>query len=301
MNIRDMTYIIAVDKHQHFGKASLACHVSQPTLSGQIKKMEEELGVILFERDYKAIRTTPVGRDIIDVAKQAMLEIDKIKAIALASQDPLAGHIKLGFIPTIAPYLIPLFVSRMSEELPNLNTAYQEDITDRLNAELLSGDLDAAILATEPENEKLEAIPLYKEPFWLVYPTDHEIGFSDELKIADLPIDDMLLLTDGHCFRDQALSICKPRNKARQQSIRATGLETLINMVAAKQGVTLVPALALRGGWTTDHGVQARRVEDDNANRTIYLTYRKSYPRKKLIEALTSIIVSELPNSVTKL
>jgi LysR family hydrogen peroxide-inducible transcriptional activator len=300
MNLRDLDYICAVAEHRHFGRAAEACFVSQPTLSGQIKKLELQLGVTLFERSHKGIRVTDVGEDIIRIAREARDAAQRIKEVAEAAQDPLAGTISLGLIPTIAPYLIPRFVGQLSMDLPNLSINFREDITDRLNEALISGDLDMAVLATPPEDDSLTAIELYSEPFWLIFPKHHALQNLEQATMADVKDDDVLLLTEGHCFRDQALSICRPSQKRRKQSLRATSLETLINLVASGQGVTLVPALAMRGSWVSDLELESHKLIDKGAARSIYLTYRKRFPRVKAVEALADIIREGLPESVNK-
>ena len=299
MNLRDLDYICAVAELKHFGKAAESCHVSQPTLSGQIKKLEAQLGVTLFERSHKGIRVTDIGAEIILIAREARDAAQRIRAAAAAAQDPLAGNLSLGLIPTIAPYLIPLFVGKLQKAMPNLSVAYREDITDRLNIALLNGELDVAILATPPEEDSLTAIELYSEPFWLLFPDDHELRGLKEASMKDVKEDDVLLLTEGHCFRDQALSICRPVQKRRRQSLRATSLETLINLVASGQGVTLVPALAMRGGWSKELGLSSHELTDKGAERQIYLTYRKRFPRVEAVKALAALIQEGLPESVS--
>jgi len=298
MNLRDLDYICAVADHKHFGRAAESCHVSQPTLSGQIKKLEAQLGVTLFERSFKPIRVTDVGQEIILIAREAREAAQRIKAVAASAQDPLVGNLSLGLIPTIAPYLIPLFVGKLQTAMPKMSVAYREDITDRLVEALLNGDLDVAVLATPPEDDNLTAIKLYSEPFWLLFPDDHELGGLKEASMKDVKQDDVLLLTEGHCFRDQALSICRPAHKARRQSLRATSLETLINLVASGQGVTLVPALAMRGGWPNELGLKSHELTDKGAERQIYLTYRKSFPRVEAVQMVARLIQDGLPKSV---
>lgn len=298
MNLRDLDYICAVADIGHFGQAAEACYVSQPTLSGQIKKLEAELGVTLFERSHKGIRVTGIGKEIIAIARDARDAAQRIKDVAAMAQDPLAGTLSLGLIPTIAPYLIPRFVAKLQTTLPNMTIHYREDITDRLNEALVMGDLDVAVLATPPMEDSLDAIELYVEPFWLLFPKDHELANLEKVSMADVKDEDVLLLTEGHCFRDQALSICRPAQKRRQQSLRATSLETLINLVASGQGVTLVPALAMRGGWISELDLSSHKLTDKGASRQIYLTYRKRFPRQKAIQALAEIIRDGLPDSL---
>ncbi|MEP1230279.1 MAG: LysR substrate-binding domain-containing protein [Litorimonas sp.] len=298
MNLRDLDYICAVADLKHFGKAAERCNVSQPTLSGQIKKLETTLGVKLFERSHKGIRVTPIGATIIDVARQARDSVTRIHALAIAEQDPLAGALSLGIIPTIAPYLIPLFVGTLSQDIPKLSVAYHEDITERLTQDLLGGQLDAAILATPPEDNNLTSLPLYAEPFWVIYPDDHPMSLIKNITVKDVDMDDLLLLTEGHCFRDQALSVCGPNNAPRQQSLRATSLETLINLVASRQGLTLVPALAMRSGWFYDIGLGSQKLADKNAYRQVHITYRKQFPHITALEAIADTIKAGLPKSV---
>ena len=298
MNLRDLDYICAVADHKHFGRAAENCHVSQPTLSGQIKKLETQLGVSLFERSHKGIRVTDIGEEIILIAREARDAAKRIKSVAASAQDPLTGNLSIGLIPTIAPYLIPLFVGKLRNVMPKMSVDFREDITDRLNEALLQGELDVAILATAPEEDSLTAIELYSEPFWLLFPDDHELGELKQASIKDVKEDDILLLTEGHCFRDQALSICRPAHKRRRQSLRATSLETLINLVASGQGVTLVPALAMRGGRSPEMGLLSHELTDKGAERQIYLTYRKRFPRIEAVKALAALIQEGLPESV---
>ncbi len=300
MNIRDLTYIRAVSRLKHFGKAAESCHVSQPALSSQIKKLENELGVTLFERDNRSVQMTDVGTEIVRLAEDALSVIDNIRSTAKAARDPLSGRFRLGFIPTIAPYLIPHFVGQSHEALPQLDLQFQEDITDRLNQALLAGEIDAAILATPPEDSKLDVIRLYDEPFWVIFPSRHALHLINDIRTQDLPIDELLLLTEGHCFRDQALDVCQLDTAPNARTIQATSLATLVNMVAAGQGVTLVPDLAL-SGWATTPGVETEKLKDPSAYRRIYLTYRKSFPRQELLQKIADVICENVPNSVRRL
>lgn len=301
MNLRDLDYICAVADCLHFGQAAEQCFVSQPTLSGQIKKLEAELGVVLFERGRKTVRVTHIGREIIEIAREARDAAQRLRAVAAAAQDPLAGPLSIGLIPTIAPYLIPRFVGRLGEVLPNTRPLFREDITDRLSRDLLSGTLDVAVLATPPEDDALVAVPLYTEPFRLVVPQEHPLATQPDVAMADVDLDEILLLTEGHCFRDQALSICHPAPSSDSQALRATSLETLINLVASGQGVTLAPELAVREGWTAELGLVSRRLTDPSAARQIFLTTRKRFPRQAAVDVLASLIRSGLPNTVTPL
>lgn len=301
MNVRDLQYICAIAKLGHFGRAAEACHVSQPALSTQVKKLEAELGVSLFERDNRSVSLTDIGREIIPLAEKALATVDNIRVTAETARDPFAGSLRLGTIPTIAPYLVPHFVRQIRDDLPKLSLQFQEDITDRLNQSLFMGDLDAAILATPPENPKFETIRLYDEPFWVIFPTGHSLRALAGIRTEDLPVDELLLLSEGHCFRDQARDVCQMGTSPDARTIRATSLETLINMVSVGMGITLVPAMALGGAWTTDDTVITEKLNDPSAYRRIYLTYRKSSPRKELLARLAELIVKNLPKSVRRL
>ncbi|NNE58188.1 MAG: hydrogen peroxide-inducible genes activator [Hellea sp.] len=301
MNIRDLSYIVAVARLGHFGKAAESCHVSQPALSSQIKKLELELGVPIFERDKRSVRITETGQKIVALAEKALAVTEDIRVTARAAQDPFSGKFRLGFIPTIAPYLVPHFVTKSREKLAKLDIHYHEDITDRLNAALMTGEVDAAILATPPEETGLDAIRLYDEPFWVIFPSRHALKLMDNIRTKDLPVDELLLLTEGHCFRDQALDVCRLDEAPRGQTIRATSLETLVNMVASDLGITLVPALSLEGGWLAARSIQSEKLKDPQAYRRIYLTFRKSDPRKELLQKLADIICEDLPASVRRL
>lgn len=296
MNLRDLDYVLAVAESGHFGRAAKACNVSQPTLSGQIKKLEDELGVQLFERGRGGAKPTDAGRAVAEQARIALRAASEIRQIAQAAQDPFAGEFRLGLIPTVAPYLIPRFVARMRNALPDLSVIYREDITERLIRDLEAGTIDAAILATPPDSDALQAIPLYTEPFRLVFPDGHDLSSLAHLRMSDVNRQEMLLLTEGHCFRDQALAICDAQST--QTSLRATSLETLINLVAQGQGVTLVPALAM-AGLSDELGLEDRTLEDDGAARAINLTVRRSTPRHALTGRVAEIIRNGLPDTVT--
>jgi len=301
MNIRDLTYISAVARNGHFGRAAESCHVSQPALSSQIKKLEKELGVVIFERDNKSVRLTDVGADIVRLAEEALGVVSRIRMTAGAAKDPFSGQLRLGFIPTIAPYLVPHFVRHCRSELPNLQVQFEENTTERLNQGLGNGDLDVAILATPPDDNRLEAIPLYDEPFWVVFPERHDLRLLRGIHVEDLPHDELLLLSEGHCFRDQALDVCKLEDRVESRTIRATSLETLINMVSAGFGVTLIPAMALEGGWHKDTELQTKKLNDSKAYRRIYLTYRKTFPRQTLVKSLRNILCQNLPDTVRRI
>lgn len=303
MNLRDLRYLVAVADARHFGRAAAACFVSQPTLSGQIRKLEEELGVALFERDSKSVATTPVGEEVIRHARLALEQADAMRAAAEAHKDPLAGPLRLGVIPTLAPYLIPLVLRPLRARYPELRLVLSEEITTSLVDRLRSHALDAALVATDEADAELAAIPLFVEPFWAAVPRKHPLAQADEVSVRQVNATDVLLLADGHCLADQVQSVCGASRAATSEAgdLRAASLETLLQLVGAGEGTTLVPALALRGAWTTDAGVVAIPLRAADAHRTVSLVYRRAYPRVRALEALADVIAESLPNTVKPL
>ena len=198
MNVRDLRYLAAVADSRHFGHAAQTCHVSQPTLSAQIRKLEEELGVLIFERNNKSVAITPAGSAVVAQARTALDQIDQIAVVASNYQDPMSGEFRLGMIPTIAPYLIPGFLSPLSNEFPNLDLTVSESVTAELEDKLLSHELDAAILATAVDETEMLSINLFDEPFWLVHPSDHAFYYEDVISLKQLKKENLLLLSDAH-------------------------------------------------------------------------------------------------------
>jgi LysR family transcriptional regulator, hydrogen peroxide-inducible genes activator len=304
VNLRDLKYLIAVAETEHFGHAAARCYVSQPTLSGQIKKLEQELGVTLFERTNRSVSITPIGTEIVRHAKLILEQADVIRQLAQAQRDPLAGALRVGAIPTVSPYLIPLILLPLKQQYPQMRLVLSEEITDMLTQRLLEHQIDVAILATDVKEPELEVMPLFEEPFWLAHPRDHEIYSKEEITRRDLSHLDLLLLADGHCLTDQVMDVCRLRENAmdgEMADLRAASLETLLQLVGAGFGCTLVPALAVRGSWTTDSGIIARKLYLKDAYRRVQFVYRKTFPRKQALQALADVIRGQLPNTVTPL
>jgi LysR family transcriptional regulator, hydrogen peroxide-inducible genes activator len=304
MNLRDLKYLIAVAETEHFGHAAAQCFVSQPTLSGQIKKLEEELGVVIFERTNRSVSITPIGSEIVKHAKLILEQADVIRQLAQAQRDPLAGALRVGAIPTVSPYLIPLILMPLKGQYPQMRLVLSEEITDMLTRRLLDHQIDVAILATAVKEPELEVMPLFEEPFWLAHPRDHELYNKDEITRRDLNRLDLLLLADGHCLTDQVMEVCRVKEGMldnEMADLRAASLETLLQLVGAGFGCTLVPALAVRGSWTTDSGIIARKLGLKDAYRRVQFVYRKTFPRKQAIEALAEVIRKQLPNTVRPL
>ncbi len=294
MNIRDLTYLRALSRHKHFGKAAESCNVSQPTLSVQLKKMEDDLGVTLIERTNRAARLTPIGENVLALADEALGAVDAIRTITAEASDPFSGHFRFGSIPTISPFLVPDVLVALGRTFPKLQLVFRENITERLTEDLLNGDLDAAILATPPETPRLLSIPLYNEPLLVIHPLGHDLAALDGLIPSDLPLDQMILLSEGHCFRDQTVDLCNIQSRTTLAETSVTSLETIISLVEAGQGISIVPALAQGKGWLDRPRIGVQLLRSQGATRQLNLTFRKSSPRRKLIKAVSDEIMALL-------
>lgn len=301
MNLQELRYLVALADTRHFGRAAERCFVSQPTLSMQIKRLEDELGVALFERGNRTVGITPIGEAILARAQQILLQADNIRELARAHRDPLAGHLAVGVIPTLSPYLLPLILAPLQRDYPLLKLVLSEETTANLLARLRAHEIDAALLATAVDESGLDSWPLFLEPFWLAFPGSDPLSTRDEIGRADLEQVNLLLLAEGHCLARQAMEVCgiDDRNRAGDMAdLRASSLETLLQLVAAGFGSTLVPALALRGTWTTDAGIHFRPIALAGAARTVVLAFRVGFPRRAALTALADVVLANLPNTV---
>lgn len=286
MNLRDLHYLVAVADLNNFGQAAERCFISQPTLSMQIKKLEDSLGVRIFERTNKKVMTTEVGAAIVDSARRILAEAEAIKQIAANAQNPLAGNLKLGAFPTLSPYLFPALVPLIKSELPEIRLILVEEKTDVLIQQLRDGKLDMAMLALPVEDDFLETMPVFDDEFLLAVCSDHEFAAQNEVGHSDLHGQQLLLLDEGHCLRGQALAVCRINGADEQQDVRATGLETLRQMVRAGTGITFMPKIAVRA----DDGIRYIPFYGTAPKRTIALAWRKTGARRILISALAPLI-----------
>lgn len=305
VNLRDLKYILAVAETRHFGRAAERCFVSQPTLSGQIKKLEDELGVVIFERTNRSVEITPVGAAILAHARLALEQAEAIEQVARAHQDPFAGPLRVGAIPTLSPYLMPLILLPLRQTYPKLKLVLSEEITDLLLGRLMRHEIDAALLATAVDEHDLDPWPLFDEPFWLAHPVNHPLVQRAEISARDLEEIDLLLLADGHCLAKQVMELCHLEERPQRgemADLRASSLETLLQLVRAGFGCTLIPALAVREGRGNDDGLITRPLTHlPNAYRRISLVFRKSFPRRQTLAALAELIRRQLPPSVRPL
>lgn len=287
MNLRDLKYLVAVAEHRHFGRAADACFVSQPTLSTQVKKLEETLGVVLFERGRRQVMPTQAGKAIVAQAGAVLRNVDELMRVAGSHRDPLGGDFRLGIIPTVAPYLLPLVLAPVRQALPKLRVQLIEGQTANIMAQLQAGKLDAVILALPAPEDDLVQAPLFKEPFYFAVPAGHPKARRKAVREADLDGEQVLLLEDGHCLRDQALEICKSRNAVENANFRATSIETLRQMVAAGVGVTLMPELAVTDSADLHYIPFSSR---GGPHRVIGLCWRSSSPRTAVLGELTKAL-----------
>jgi LysR family transcriptional regulator, hydrogen peroxide-inducible genes activator len=285
MNIRDLRYLVAVAKYKHFGKAAKASYVSQPALSMQLKKLEETLGVTVFERSNKSVMTTAIGERLVEKAQQVLQAADDMLLLAKTFQDPQAGEIRLGAFPTLAPYLLPKAMPKIIKLFPKLKLLLLEEKTGVLIEKLKIGDIDAAFLALPfpKEEESLHCEFLFKEPFYIALPKSHRLAKLKQLTRKDIKDEKLLLLDEGHCLRKQALDVCELTGAVEQQDFRATSLETLREMVAANVGMTLVPELAVP---KKDARIVYLPFCDHQYSRTIALVWRKTSVRSELLKKL---------------
>jgi LysR family hydrogen peroxide-inducible transcriptional activator len=291
MNLRDLHYLITLAETLHFGKAADICNVSQSTLSVQIKKLEESLGVQIFERYNKQVLLTPVGAEMVAIAQAIIHDVTRMKNTAAMHKNPFAGTLKLGAFPSLAPYLFPVIIPRLKAQLPALELLLTEEKTEQLLALLHKGELDAAFIALPvPEDVNLSVEPLFRDSFLLAVPSSHRLADRRHVALEELQDETMLLLDEGHCLREQALEVCSRIGKGASSAYRATSLETLRNMVASGAGVTLFPQIAI---GETESFVQYVPISAPTPHRTIALVWRTSSGRDALMARVGDVVVGD--------
>ncbi|HEY5340573.1 MAG TPA: LysR substrate-binding domain-containing protein [Candidatus Aquilonibacter sp.] len=296
MNFKDLHYAIALNRRGSFSRAAEDCGVAQPTLSAQIRKLETELGVELFERDGRTIRVTPAGELILEQARVALDAARRIEELAQRRADPMVGPLRLGVIPTLAPYLLPEILPLAQSSLPTAPLVVVEDMTHRLLEALHGGKLDAAIVATDHRAEGLSEIDLFEEPFSLALPLNDPLARFERVAVDRLDPATLILLTDGHCLSDQALTFCgQSRNGALRSDLSATSLETVLNLVDAGLGMTIVPELARGHMEGRFANVTFRPLAGAHSSRRVRMIHRAFVPRRRAIERLAGTISEGTP------
>ena len=302
MTLTELRYVVAVARERHFGRAAESCFVSQPTLSVAIKKLEDELGVTLFERGGSEVGVTSIGTQIVEQAKRVLEQSAAIKEIAKTGKDPLNEPLRLGIIYTIGPYLLPQLVKRLIADAPQMALILQENYTAKLIEQLRHSEIDAAILALPLPDAGMMIQPLYDEEFIVAIPRDHPWKTRDRVTAADLKDETMLLLGAGHCFRDQVLEVCPELQPlpvaswAQDTGIRRTfegsSLETIRHMVASGIGVTVLPRTSVPSPLPADSLLRYLPFEDPVPGRRVVLVWRKSFPRRAAIDVVRAAVRS---------
>jgi len=296
MTLTELRYVVAVARYRHFGKAAEACFVSQPTLSVAIRKLEEELGVRIFERSRSDVIVTPVGETLVAQAQEVLRAADELRESAAAAQDPLGSRLVLGVIYTVGPYLIPRLITALKSKAPKLSLILREGYTDELAEQLRSGELDCAIMSLPVNDQRLMSRPLYEEPFSVVLPQDHPLATHDTIQPAELAAETLLLLGTRNCFREQVLDICPaciaPEHSAAgelQKTLEGSSLDTICQMVAAGAGVTVVPTTMPLNEDLGRHIVLKPFAAPAPA-RTIAAFYRRGFARPELINCVAEAV-----------
>jgi len=304
MTLTELKYIVAVARERHFGRAAEACFVSQPTLSVAIRKLEDELGVTLFERGGTEVGVTSIGQRIVAQAQKVLEESANLKEIARQGHDPLDGALRVGVIHTIGPYLLPHLVPRQIARTPKMPLLLQENFTVRLLELLRQGEIDCAIMALPLPEAGLEIRPLYDEPFVVAVPRDHPWADRSSASAEDLKQQTMLLLGSGHCFRDQVLEVCPELSRFSaasdgiQRTFEGSSLETIRHMVAAGIGITVLPYTSLPPALDDSGLLRYIPFDEPVPERRVVLAWRKSFPRLAAIDALAqAVAICDLPGA----
>jgi len=296
VNLRALHYLVTLAETRHFSKAAERCFVSQPTLSTQIRKLEESLNAQLVERSPRQVMLTPVGEAVVERARSVLAEIEAMRTIARQSTDPHSGTLRLGIFPTLAPYLLPHVVPEIRARFPRLTLRLFEEKTEDLMTLLERGRLDAGLLALPIANDQLVTRFLFEEPFVVAMPQSHRLSAKSRIHLTDLAAEELLLLEDGHCLRDQALEVCRMAGAHEKLDFHATSMETLRQMVAANTGITLMPVLSIRPPVAATENLTVRPFADPPPIRRIALVWRKSSPLGDFLEEIALLFAQLDPS-----
>jgi len=298
MTLTELRYIVAIARERHFGRAAAACFVSQPTLSVAVRKLEDELGVVIFERHQHDITVTPVGERIIEQAQRVLEQAGAIKVIAEEGRNQLLGELRLGVIYTVGPYLLPRLIPTLRERAPDLTPIIDEDFTVNLADKLRHGAIDLAILSTPFDVPGIDVRVLYREPFMVVLPKGHALARRAEIKAEDLARETLLLLRSGNCFRDQVLAACPDcrgetfSRSGIQKTLEGSSIETIRQMVAGGAGVTVLPSTSISYGGSVDEFLVYRPFAAPVPEREVALACRGSFPRPKLVQLVVDAVAA---------
>ena len=301
MTLTELRYIVTLARERHFGRAAEKCHVSQPTLSVALKKVEQKYGVILFERTPSEVRLTPTGEQIARQAERVLEEAGRLKEIAQQGKDPLIGALRLGVIYTIAPYLLPRLVPALNARAPHMPMYLQENFTVNLGEQLRRGDLDAIIVALPFSEPGIVSRPVYDEPFCVVMPTNHPMAMQAEVPPDQIAGENLLLLGQGNCFRDQVVQACPHLSEpgGANGALEGSSLETVRHMVASGVGISIVPISAAKSWPQNGSLLQYRDFTQPAPFRRVGIAWRASFPRPQAIDVLRAAILDAPPPGVS--
>ena len=300
ITLTQLEYIVAVDTFRHFGRAAEHCFITQPTLSMQIKKLEEDLEVVLFDRSKQPLIPTDVGVRIVEQARIVLSESEKISNLVKEHKNLISGELKIGIIPTLAPYLLPLFIGNYKRKYPNILITVEEltteNIIDHLNRDLL----DVGILVTPLKEERISEKPIFYEEMMLYVHDDHPLHNKTEVSVNDISVPEVWLLRDGHCFRNQVVNLCMAKGRHQEQlpfHFEAGSLETIMNIIDKEGGITLIPELAALE-MSTERSKHVRAFDDMTPLREVSLVYSRHFAKNKLVELLWREIVASMPQNL---
>jgi LysR family transcriptional regulator, hydrogen peroxide-inducible genes activator len=297
VTLNELRYAVAVARERHFGRAAEACHISQPSLSVAVRKLEEELGVTLFERGHGEVTLTPAGEALLRQARRVLDEVGALREMAVRQQDQLSGPLRMGAIYTIAPYLLPELIPVLHERAPEMPLVIEENYTARLRDRLKEGELDAIVVSLPFEEPGVVTLPLYDEPFVAVLPAAHPLNREGPLILDQMGDATLLLLGAGHCFRDQVLELCPgclrsaTADGSVSRNLQGSSLETIRHMVASGMGVTILPCTAAGADRYAQRLLAVRRFAEPVPSRRVALAWRASFPRPQAIEALRRAVL----------
>ena len=303
MTITQLEYLVALHTHGNFVLAADQCHVTQPALTTQIKNLEEELGITLFDRSRKPLVITEAGTAVVDQAIRILLEVGRLRDVADSFHGSLKGTLRIGILPTLAPYLLPLFIREFQAKYPSIDLVFVEDLSERLVQKLKAGQLDACLLATPVQTKGTMAFPLFYERFFFYLHPKHKLLEKEKLSVKDLKHELLWVLKEGNCFRNQVVAICElDATISDRYAFRYEGssLDTLMRLVESEQGITVLPELAVQH-LSEDKKLRIKSYNDDLAVREISLMVPRSYLKKPLLDQFMQEIITYLPQYMTEM
>ncbi len=299
LTIAQLEYVIAVDTHRNFAKAAAHCHITQPALSMQVRKLEEQLGVLIFDRSKKPVVPTKLGEKIIDQARSSISSLGRIQELVSVGKGSVSGVLRIGIIPTLAPYLLPRFLASFSKKYPSIKLTLEEVLSDQIIEKLTKDQLDVGIMVAPSNKHKIEAEPLFREEFYIYSASEHRLQAMREVRLSKLDTSDMWILKEGHCFRDQVESLCGGQISNEHKAIKfeSGSLETLKNMVDRQLGFTLLPELATQY-WNPGQKKKLKRFSGRKPVREISLVMHRVFLKQSMIGLLKKEILSSLPAKI---